>query len=125
MVRLCVIDLLKSYNKKDVKLQIFKLKNYDCDNKESFDIKKADGNLIEMSCNTVLSFCLMNDRMQFSGPDLFNYFAKCLIMNALAEWYIDTPLAQKDHNKDSFFSAQQAWLTSLFPHDTFLLQRNG
>ena len=110
MVRLCVIDLLKSYDEKDVKLQTFKLKCGDCDNKESFDIKKADGNSIEMSCNTVLSFRLMNDRMQFSGLDLFNYFAKCLTMNALAEWHIVTPLAQEDRTKDSFFMAQQAWL---------------
>ena len=78
MVRLCVIDLLKSYDEKDVKLQTFKLKNNDCDNKESFDVEKADGNLIEMSCNTVLSFRLMNDRMQFSGPDLFNYLQSVL-----------------------------------------------
>ena len=83
-------------------MQTFKLKNNDCDNKESFDIEKADGNSIEMSCNTVLSFRLMNDRMQFSGPDLFNYFAKCLTMNALAEWHIVTPLAQEDCTKDSF-----------------------
>ena len=123
MVCLCVIDLIKSYNEKDVKLQTFKLKNNDCHNKESFDIKKADGNSIEMSCNTVLSFRLMNDRMQFSGPDLFNYFAKCLTMNALAEWRIVTPLAQEDHTKDSFFTAQQAWLESLLPHDAFLFQK--
>ena len=123
MVRLCVIDLLKSYDEKDVKLQTFQLKNNDCDNKESFDIEKADGNSIEMSCNTVLSFCLMNDRMQFSGPDLFNYFAKCLTMNALAEWHIVTPLAQEDCTKDSFFTVQQVWLELLLPHDAFLFQK--
>ena len=82
MVCLCVIDLFKMYDKKDMKLQTFKLKCNDCDNNDSFDIEKADGNLIEMICNTVLSFCLMNDRMQFSGPDHFNYFAKCLTINA-------------------------------------------
>ena len=65
----------------------------------------------------------MNDRMQFSGPDLFNYFAKCLTMNALAEWHIDTPLAQEDCTKDSFLTAQQAWLESLLPHDAFLCQK--
>ena len=123
MVCLCVIDLLKLYNEKDVKLQTFKVKNNDCDNEESFDIKKADGNSIEMSCNTVLSFRLMNVRMQCSGPDLFNYFAKCLTMNALAEWRIVTPLAQEDCTKDSFLTVQQAWLESLLPHHAFLCQK--
>ena len=66
------------YNKKDMTLQTFKLKCGDCDNKESLYIEKADGILIEMIRNTVLSFCLMNDRMQFSGPDLFNYLQSVL-----------------------------------------------
>ena len=99
------------------------MKSNDCDNKESFDIKKADGNLIEMICNTVLFFCLMNDRMQFSGPDLFNYFAKCLTMNAFAEWHIVTPLAQEDCTMYSFLTAQQTWLELLLPHDAFLCQK--
>ena len=76
MLCLYVIDLFKPDDEKDMRLQTFKLKCNDCDNNESFDIEKADGNLTEMSCNTVLSFCLMNDRMQFSGPKLFNYFCK-------------------------------------------------
>ena len=87
------------YDKKDVRLQAFKLKCNDCDNKDSFDIEKADGNSIEMSCNTVLSFCLKNDRMQFSGPDLFNFFAKCLTMNTLSEWHIVTLVLQEDCTK--------------------------
>ena len=78
--------------------------------KNLLTLKKTYGNSIEMICNTVLSFCLMNDRMQFSGPDLFNYFVKCLTMNALAEWHIVTPLAQEDCTQDSFVMAQQAWL---------------
>ena len=118
-----VVGSYKAYDEKDVKLQTFKLKNNDCDNKESFDIEKADGNSIEMSCNTVLSFCLMNDRMQFSSPDLFNYFVKCLTMNALAEWHIVSPLAQEDCPKDSFLTAQQAWLELLLPHDAFPFQK--
>ena len=82
-----------------------------------------DGHLIEMICNIVLSFRLMNDRMQFSGPDLFNYFAKCLTMNALAEWHSVTPIMHKEQTKETFLSAQQAWLDSLLPHDAFLFQK--
>ena len=44
-------------------------------------------------------------------------------MNALAEWHIITLLAQKDRTKDSFVTAQQAWLELLLPHDTFLFQK--
>ena len=85
MVCLGDIDRLTSYEEKDIRLQTFKLKCNNCGNKESFDLKKTDGNLIEMICTTLLPFCLMNDMMQFSCPDLFNYFAKCLTMNALAK----------------------------------------
>ena len=56
--------------------------------------------LIEMICNTILSFCLMNDRMPFSNPDLFNNFAKCLTMNALAERHIVTQLLQENSTKE-------------------------
>ena len=61
-----------------MRLQTFKLKYHDGSNKESLDIEKTDGNLIEMSCKTILSFYTMKDRMHFPGPDLFNYFVKCL-----------------------------------------------
>ena len=44
-------------------------------------------------------------------------------MISLAEWHIVTPLAQEDHTKDSFLTAQQAWLELLLPHGTFLFQK--
>ena len=40
MVHLCIIDFFKLYEEKDMRLQTFKLKGNDCDNKESFDVKK-------------------------------------------------------------------------------------
>ena len=73
-----------------------------------------------MICNTLLSFHHMKDRMQLSCPDHFNYFAKCLTMNALIEWHIATPLLQEDHTKEMFQTAQQAWLDLLLSHDAFL-----
>ena len=36
---------------------------------------------------TMLSFHVMNNRIQFIGPDHFIYFVKCLAMNALEEWH--------------------------------------
>ena len=61
--------------------------------------------------------------MQFSGPDLFNYFTKCLTMNALAEWHIVTMFLQEEHTKELFLIAHQAWLDLLLPHDAFLFQK--
>ena len=64
----------------------------------------------------------MNDRMQFSSPDLFNYFAKCCTMNALAEWYIVMPFWQEVCPMETSLTAQQAWLYLLIPHEAFLCQ---
>ena len=64
----------------------------------------------------------MNDRMQFSSPDLFIYFGKCCTMNALAEWHIVIPFLQEDCTIETFLTAQQAWLYLLIPHEAFLCQ---
>lgn len=53
MVFLFVTDHVPVSDNKDMRLQIFKLKESDRENKELVDITK-NGNLNEMTCKTVL-----------------------------------------------------------------------
>ena len=78
-----IITLIRDYDVKDVKSHTFKLKHNDNVEKETFDVEKSDGTIVEVLFNTVLSFQTMLLRMNFTGTMMFSYFNKCLTDNAL------------------------------------------
>ena len=86
-----IIPLIRDYDVKDVKSHTFKLKHNDNVEKETFNVEKSDGNIVEVLFNTVLSFQTMSLRMNFTGTMMFLYFNKCLMDNALEEWHSVTP----------------------------------
>ena len=124
MDSLSINDLIKSCKEKDVRLQTLKLKVIDSENKELFDVGRMTWNSINMSFNTDFTFCIMNDRMQISGSELFNYFAKCLAPKALAEWYIATPFFILDYTNNHFrHHNKPGQIDTYLPQDTFLFQK--
>ena len=80
-----IITLIRDYDVKEVKSHTFKLKHDDNVEKETFDVEKSDGTIVEVLFNTVLSFQTMSSRMNFTGTMMFSYFNKCLVDNALEE----------------------------------------
>jgi hypothetical protein len=79
MEYLCIIDFVKLYDKKDVRMQKLILKVVDDDKNENFK-QKHRLSTFEIICNTVhflISCHFMNNRMQFTGPDHFS-----LLLNA-------------------------------------------
>ena len=91
MAGIGIITLIFDYDVKDVKSHTFKLKHNDNVEKETFDVKKSDGTIVEVLFNTVLSFQTMSSRMNFTGTMMFLYFNKCLMDNALEKWHSVTP----------------------------------
>ena len=69
-----IITLICDYDVKDVKSHTFKLKHNDNVKKETFDVEKSDGTIVEVLFNTVLSFQTMSSRMNFTGTMMFLYF---------------------------------------------------
>ena len=91
MAGIGIITLIRDYDVKDVKSHTFKLKHDDNVEKETFNVEKSDGTIVEVLFNTVLSFQTMSSRMNFTGTMMFSYFNKCLMDNALEEWQAVTP----------------------------------
>jgi hypothetical protein len=52
----CIIPLLRDYDVKDVKSRTLKIKRDDITEKETFDVEKSDGTIIEILFNTVILF---------------------------------------------------------------------
>ena len=86
-----IITLIHDYDVKDVKSHTFKLKHNNNVEKETFDVEKSDGTIVEVLLNSVLSFQTMSSGMNFTGTMMFSYFNKCLMDNALEEWRSVTP----------------------------------
>ena len=93
---LCIIDFVRLYDKKDVRMQTFKLKGVD-DEKKNLKWKHR-WSTFDIICNTVhffmschvmschvMSCHVMNHRMQFTGPDhlslLLNAWQSMLLLN--------------------------------------------
>ena len=71
---------------------------------------------------TILFFETMSTRMAFTGPLSYSYLDKCLTDNTLEEWRSVTP-HQDDQALENFKYSQEEWLTSLFPDNTFVSQK--
>ena len=56
MLSICIVPLQQEYEIKDIKVQTFKLKHDGTSTKETFDVEKSDGTIIEMMFNTILLF---------------------------------------------------------------------
>ena len=122
MADTCILSLLRDYNVKEVKFHTSKLKHKDNVKKETFEVKKLDGTIIEILFNTVLSFNTMAKRMEFTGPMMFSYFNKCLIDNALEEWRAVTPHEDNQMVENIKYSIEE-WFNTLFPDNAFLTQK--
>ena len=77
MLSICIVLLRQDYEIKDIKVQTFKLKHDGTSEKETFDVEKSDGTIIEVIFNTILSFKTMSNQMQLTGSLMFSYFDKC------------------------------------------------
>ena len=117
-----IITLIRDYDVKDVKSHTFKLKHNDNVEKETFDVEKSDGTIVEVLFNTVLSFQTMSLRMNFTGTMMFSYFNKCLMDNALEEWRSVTP-HEDDQTVETFKYSIEEWFSTLLPDNAFLIQK--
>ena len=96
-----IITLIRDYDVKDVKSHTFKLKYDENLEKETFNVEKSDGTIVEVLFNTVLSFQTMSSRMNFTGTMMFSYFNKCLMDDVLEEWRLVT-LHEDDPTTENF-----------------------
>ena len=119
---ICIVTLLSDFEVKDVEVFTFKLKHEDNEDKETFDVKKLNGMTIEMVFHTVLSFQTMTTRMAFSGLLMYSYFDKCFTDNALEESCSITQ-HQDDQTIENVQYSQEEWITSLFPDNAFVSQK--
>ena len=117
-----IITLIRDYDVKDVKSHTFKLKHNNNVEKETFDVEKSDGTIVEVLFNTVLSFQTMLLRMNFTGTMMFLYFNKCLTDNALEEWQSVTP-HEDNQTVETFKYLIEEWFSALLPDNAFLIQK--
>ena len=101
---------------------MFKLKRDGTSEKETFDVEKSDGTIIEVMFNTIMSFKTMSSQMELTGSLMFSYFDKCLADNALEEWRSVTPHSD-DQTTETFDYSVEEWLTSLLPDNAFVSQK--
>jgi hypothetical protein len=85
MSSICIGPVQQGYKIKDIKVQMFKLKHDGTNEKETFDVEKSEGIIIEVMFNTILSFKTMSNEMELTGSLMFSYFDMCLADNALVE----------------------------------------
>ena len=110
MSSICIVPLQQDYKIKDIKVQTFKLKLDGTSEKETFDVEKSDGTIIEVMFNTIMSFKTMSSQMELTGSLMFSYFDKCLADNALEEWRSVTP-----HSDDQTTDRKSTRLNSSHP----------
>ena len=118
----CIIPLIRDYDVKEIKTHMFKLKCEDSLEKETFEVEKLDGTMLEILFNTALLFNTMSSRMNFTGAIMFSYFDKCLLDNALDEWRSVTP-HEDDQTVKNFKYSLEEWFMVLLPDDAFLAQK--
>jgi hypothetical protein len=105
-----IVPLLCYYEIKDVKINTFKLKHEDYEEKETFDVEESDSMTMQMLFYIDLSFQTMSTRIGFTGLLMFTYTGMCFTDNALEEWQI-VPLHQKIQTIENIEDSQEEWLT--------------
>ena len=117
-----IVPLLHDYNVNKVKSHTFKLKHNNSTEEETFDVEKSIGTTVEVLFNTVLSFQTMSSRMNFTGTMMYSYFNKCLVDNALEEWWLVTP-HENNQTPENFKYSLEEWFSTFFPDNAFLTQK--
>ena len=122
MLSICIVLLQQEYEIKDIKVLTFKLKHDGTSEKETFDVEKSDGTIIEVIFNTILSFKTMSNQMELTASLMFSYFDKCLADNSLEEWHSVMPHID-NQTAENFDISIEIWLTSLLPDNAFVSQK--
>ena len=122
MSNICIVPLQQGYKIKDIKVQMFKLKHDGTSEKETFDVEKPVGIIIEVMFNNILSFKIMSNQMELTGSLIFSYFDVCLADNALEEWHSIMPHSDNQTAENFKFSIEER-LISLLPDNIFVSQK--
>ena len=64
----------------------------------------------------------MYSRMNFTGTMMYSYFNKCLVDNALEEWWLVTP-HENNQTPEYFKYSLEEWFSTLLPDNAFLTQK--